>query len=188
MALKIGELACQRRARETAAAEADRLITAEDIEHRRAVIQRAARPIDHLCLRPIAADHHKEIAARLLDQILMGGVVHRQMIRGHHDHGVFKVRGRLDAGDQPRHMLLRTGHRAERLVGLALVAVAFALAAARHEAVGMVRIHGQREQGEAFLLARQRLILLEHLIHHRIIVVAPVVTVGGIGDAIFQLL
>ncbi len=85
-------------------------------------------------------------------------------------------------------MLLRTGHRAKGLIGFAIIAVAFALAAARDKTIRMMGVDGEREQCEAFLRARQLLVFLKHLIHHRVIVVAPVITIAGIGDATFQLL
>ncbi|MNZ90612.1 hypothetical protein D3C78_1095780 [compost metagenome] len=59
-----------------------------------------------------AVDNKEQITAFLLGQNVISGVVHRQVIRRHHDNGIFEVLGRFDFVDQRRDMLLAAGHRA----------------------------------------------------------------------------
>ncbi|MNG38579.1 hypothetical protein D3C84_1263410 [compost metagenome] len=64
-------------------------------------------------LRAGAVDNKEQVAAFLLGQDVIGGIVHRQMVRRHHDNGIFEVVGRLDFVDQRGDMLLAAGHCAQ---------------------------------------------------------------------------
>ena len=75
-----------------AAAKANKVIAAKDIQHRRAVIHGITLERQRILLRLIAAQDEKQVAAILLIQIIPGGVFHRQVIGRNHDDRVFKPR------------------------------------------------------------------------------------------------
>lgn len=77
--------------------------------------------------RPGAVDDEEQVAALLFGQDIVGGVVHRQMIGGHHDHGVAEIGRAFDLVDQRGDVLLAAGHRAQRAVFFILPGVTLLL-------------------------------------------------------------
>ena len=79
-------------ARQAATAKTDKVIAAENIQYRCAVIHRITFYRQRVLLRLVAAQHEEQVVTILLVQILPCGVVHRQMIGRNHDNGIFKPR------------------------------------------------------------------------------------------------
>ncbi len=83
-------------ARQRAAAQSNKVIAPQNIQHGRAVIHRVTLSGNDLLLRFIAAQHKEQIAAILLIQLIPGAVFHRQMVRRHDDDRIFKIRRGFD--------------------------------------------------------------------------------------------
>ena len=81
----------ERLAGEAATPEADIVIAAENIQHRRAVIHGVAFHRQGLLLRPIAAQDKEQIAAIVLVEVIPGAVLHGQVIGRDHDDRVFEI-------------------------------------------------------------------------------------------------
>ncbi len=133
-------------ARQAAAAKADKVIAAENIQYRCAVIHRVTLYRQRVLLRLIAAQYEEQVVAVLLVQILPCGVVHRQMIGRHHDNGIFKPRRCFDFIDKFGNVFLAAADRAERLVGLPVDVITFTVAATGDKSIRMMGIHGQGKQ------------------------------------------
>ncbi|CDA01474.1 unknown [Klebsiella variicola CAG:634] len=84
-------------------------------------------------------------------------------------------------------MFLAAANGAEGEVFLTVYVIAFTLTGARDKAVGVVGIHRQGEQREAFTGARQLFEFFPRLIEHGVVIEAPVVAIGGIRYRSFEL-
>ena len=82
-------------------------------------------------------------------------------------------------------MFLAAANGAKGEVFLTVHVIAFTLAGARDKAVGVVGIHRQGEQREAFTGARQLFEFFPRLIEHGVVIEAPVVAVGRIRHRSF---
>ena len=174
--INVEELRGHRGGRNPAAPEADKVITAHDIEHRSAVIQRAAfRRILIGGCRMTSVHHEEQVFTVLFGENVIRGIVHRQMIGRHHDDGVIVITGFFNFIDKGRNQFLAAGHRAQRLVSLTVHFIFIAGTAARNKAVRMVGIDGQREQRERFSLFAQRHEFFVYLIQQGIVIPAPVI-------------
>ncbi len=120
----------QRLPGKAATSQTDKIIAAENIQHRCAVVHRVAFDRQSLLLWFIAAQNEKQIVAILLIQVFPGRIVHRQMVGRDDDNGIFKPRRRFDFVDKLGDVFLAATYGAKGLVGLAVVIVAFAVAGA----------------------------------------------------------
>ncbi|MNS79495.1 hypothetical protein D3C72_1131510 [compost metagenome] len=171
----------ERLAGERAAPQPDKIVPAQNIQHRRAVIHRVAFGGDDLLLRLVAAHYKEQVAAILFVQLVPGGVFHCQMVGRDDNHRVFEIRRGFDFIDKCGDMFLATGHGAERLIGFAVDLVLFALAGARDKTVRVVCIDGEGKQRETLARFGQLLEFLPGFIQHRVVVEAPIVAIRRVG-------